>query len=140
MSDDIGLSVRTRLEKTAQVTNICGRQIFADALEQGVLPPAVIVQVPGALPHEDLSGSNRIFQSTINVLAYGKDRTQANSLAKAVRDYALAADLRGRVEGMEWQEVSLVAGPNEMMDQPIDGSDQYRKLTFQQFTIWNSPV
>lgn len=140
MSDDIGLSVRNRLEKTSQVTDICGRQIFADALEQGIQPPAVVVQAPAALAHEDLNSSNRIFQSTITVLAYGKDRTEANSLAKAIRNYALPADLRGRVEGMDWQEVSMVAGPNELMDQPVDGSDQYRKLTFQQFIIWNNPV
>lgn len=140
MSDDIGQSVRDRCGATSQVTNICGRQIFADALEQESSLPALVVQVPQSIAHEDLSGSNRIFQSQINVLAYGKDRTQANALAKAVRDNALAADLRGRVEGMDWQEVSLIAGPNELMDQPVDGSDRYRKLTLQQFTIWNNPV
>lgn len=140
MSDDIGKSVRDRMEATAQVTNISGRSIFADALEQDTPPPALVVQVPQNIAHEDINGSNRIFQSLINVLAYGRDRTEANALAKAVRDHALAADLRGRIHGMEWQEVSLTAGPNELMDQPVDGSDRYRKLTMQQFTIWNSPV
>ena len=140
MSDDIGQSVRERLEATSQVTNICGRNIFADALEQDCELPAVVVQVPQAFVYEDINGSNRIFQSHINVLAYGKDRPQANLLAKVIRDNALAADLRGRINGMDWQEVSLVAGPNELMDQPVDGSDRYRKLTLQQFTIWNNPV
>lgn len=140
MSDDIGKSVRDRLEATSQVTNICGRNILADALEQDTVLPALVVQVPQNQAHEDINGSNRIFQTLINVLAYGRDRTEANALAKVVRDSALAADLRGRINGMDWQEVSLTAGPNELMDQPIDGSDRYRKLTMQQFTIWNSPV
>lgn len=140
MSDDIGQSVRDRLAATAEVKRIVASRIHADVLAKGEPMPAIVVFVPGNTPHEDLGGSNRVHQSTITVLAYGETRKEANALAKAIRDNALAADLRGRVEGMEWQEVSLIDGPVELNEAPQDASDKWRRLTSQTFVIWNSPV
>lgn len=140
MSSDIGESVRDRLRSRSAITNIVGANIFADVLDQGAQPPAIVVQVASNNAEHDLSGTDRIYQSTITVLAYGKDRPQANELAKQIRDDALPANLRGSVEGMEWQEVTLIAGPAEVVEEPRDGSDQWRRITSQEFVIWNSAV
>lgn len=140
MSDDINKSVRDRLAATSEVTAIVKTRIYADVVDQGSPMPALAVQVPVNQAHEDIGGSNRIFQSQVVVLAYADVRSDANALAKVVRDNALAADLRGRIEGMEWQEVSLTSGPNEAVEQPQDGSDKWRRITQQTFTIWNNPV
>lgn len=143
MSDDIGQSVRDRLAATSAVTNLVGRNIFADVLPQGAdlsKHGAIVVQVPEATPHEDLNDSNRIFQSNIVTLSYGRDRAEANAIAKAVRNDALAADLRGVIHGMTWQEVTMTDGPQELVEQPQDGSDSFRRLTKQDFVIWNSPI
>jgi len=136
MSDDIQKSVRDRISKTSQVTDICKAQIYDDVLPQQVNPPAVAVFVEESTCYEDINGSNRCFQAQVVVLAWGTDRAQANSLAKAIRDYALPADLRGQIEGMDWTEVSLAAGPVALVDGPQDGSDKWRRITKQVFTIW----
>jgi hypothetical protein len=136
MSDDIGKSVRERLYATSEVTAICKSQIYADVLEQNAQPPAVVVFVESNLAHEDLSGTNRCFQAQIQVFAYGKDRDQANLLAKAIRDSALPANLQGIYNGMDYKDVSLTFGPSEMVDQPVAGGWEWRKITKQTFTIW----
>jgi hypothetical protein len=140
MSDDIGQSVRDRLAATPQVTKLTGQNIYADVLEAGPVSPAVVVVVSASQAHEDLNTSNRVFQTTLDVFAYGRTRREANELGAAIRSYALAADLRGSVHGMEWREVSLVAGPAEVVDAPREGSDQWRRITHQTFVIWNSPT
>lgn len=140
MSDDIGKSVRDRLAATTQVTDIVGSRIYADVREQGASLPQVVVYVLSSTAYEDLNSSNRMLQATIRVAAYGKIREQANALAKAIRDNALAADLSGSIEGMDWKECSLVGGPAELVEPPQDGSDTYTRVTDQQFSIWASPL
>lgn len=142
MSDDLGQSVRDRLVATAEVMNIVKEKdhIFADVLESGASLPAIVVNVKDSQAEEDLNTSNRLLHPTIDVLAYGRDRKEANALAKVIRDNALPADLRGIVEGMDFKEVTLVAGPKELMDRPLDGTDRWRKLTLQTFTIWALPT
>lgn len=138
MIDDIGQSVRDRLAATAEVMAIVRSpdKIFSDVLAQGVTLPAIVVFVPGRTTFEDLNSDNRCGPAQVEVLAYGCDRKEANSLAKAIRDYALPANLQGQYHGMDWREVSLVAGPAEVVDQPIAGSDRWRKITQQTFSIW----
>ena len=140
MSADIGKSVRTRLSKRSAVTNICGDSIFAGVRDQGSKLPALVVQVTGNTPEQDLSGTNRIYPSIVTVLAYADDRDKANELALQVRDDALPPDLYGRVEGMEWQEVTLQSGPVEIEQEPEDGSDIWIRITSQEFVIWNAAV
>ena len=140
MSADIGKSVRDRLRSRAAVTKIVGANIFADVLDQGAKPPAIVVTVTGNSPEEDLSGTNRIFPSTIQVLAYGRNRDEANEIALQIRDDALPPNLFGRVEGMEWQEVTMESGPEEVVQQPQDGSDDWIRITSQVFVIWNAAV
>ena len=140
MSADIGKSVRSRLSSRSAVTNICKNRIFADVRDQDTDLPAVTVQVTSNNAEEDLTGTNRIFQSTVVVVAYAADRDKANELAEQIRDDALTADLRGRIEGMDWQEVTLIGGPNEIVEEPEDGSDNWIRITEQQFVIWNSAV
>lgn len=140
MSDDIGKSVRDKLKHTTQVTAYVGQRIYADVLEQATLLPAVVVFVPNSQCHEDINTSNRCLEATVEVIAWGKDRDQVNAIAKAIRDYALPADARGSIEGMDWTDCSLVAGPAEMVDPPDDGSDRWRKITKQTFVIWAAAV
>ena len=140
MSADIGQSVRNRIRKRSAVSNIVGDGVFADVLDQGKPIPAIVVQVVANAPEEDLSGTNRIYPSTVVVLAYGRDRDEANELAKQVRDDALPANLSGQIEGMEWDSVTMVSGPTEVVEEPRDGSDQWRRITEQQFIIWNSAL
>lgn len=140
MSDDIGQSVRDRLAATAEVTKLTGNAIYADVLEAGSAQVAVVVVVSANQAHEDLNGSNRVYQTTLDVFAYGRTRREANALGAAIRNSALAADLRGLVHGHEWREVSLTSGPSEVVDAPRDGSDQWRRITQQTFVIWNSPT
>lgn len=140
MSADINKSVRGRLRSRTAVTNICGSRIFAGVRDQGKSLPAVVVQVTGNSPEEDLDGTNRIYQSTVTILAYADDRDEANELAKQIRDDALPPNLYGSVEGMQWQEVTLQSGPNEIEVEPEDGSDNWIRITEQQFVIWNAPV
>lgn len=136
MSDDVGKSVRYRLAATAEVKAICGTAIYADALEQGITPPAVIVEVPDQDCHEDLNGSNRIFAAQVVVTAFGRTRDEANLLAKQIRTYALPPDLRATSEGMDLFDVSLVAGPKEMAAEPLAGATKWLRMTRQTFTIW----
>ena len=143
MSDDISKSVRDRIAATAEVRSIVGPRIYADVLEAGPdskVLPAVVVFLGSSNCEEDLNTNNRVFASTINVWSFATDRTTANLIAKNIRNYALAADLRGTVEGMEYLDVSLTAGPSEAVDPPSQGSDQWRRVTQQTFTIWASPV
>lgn len=142
MSDDLGQSVRDRLAATAEVMHFLKEKdrVFADVLESGATLPAIVVNVKDTASEEDLNTSNRLLHPTIDVLAYGNSRSEANALAKAIRDSALPADLRGIVEGMDFKEVTLVAGPKELMDRPLDGTDRWRKLTLQTFTIWALPT
>lgn len=141
MSDDIGQSVRDRLAATTQVTAICKRDnIFADVRKAKCEYPAVVVFVPSVTVYEELNSSNRCSAATVEVFAYAKERKEANALAKAIRDSALAANLRGTVEGMDWQEVSLVAGPGEGVIEPQDGSDEWLRVTQQTFVIWATPI
>lgn len=140
MSADIGKSVRARIRSRSAVTAIVGDGIYADVLDQGRQPPAVVVQVTSNNPEEDLSGTNRIYPSTIVVLAYGRDRDEANLLAYQIRDDALPANLSGQIEGMEWDSVTMISGPTEVVEEPRDGSDQWRRITEQQFVIWNSAL
>lgn len=140
MSDDIGQSVRDKLAATQEVTTLTGSNIYSDVLEAGTNIPAVVVIVTSNQAHEDINGSNRIYQSTLDVFAYGRTRKEANALGSAIRTYALPADLRGLVHGMTWQEVSLISGPSEVVDQPSQGSDQWRRVASQTFVIWNSPT
>lgn len=136
MSDDIGKSVREHLYDTAEVTKICRAQIYADVLEQNAPIPAVVVFVESNLAHEDINGTNRCFQAQVQVFAYGKDRDEANLLAKQIRDYALPANLQGIYRGMDYKDVSLTFGPAEMVDQPVAGGSEWRKITKQTFSIW----
>lgn len=143
MSADIGASVRARLAHTNEVTTYIGSRIYADVLEQGSdsqVLPAVVVYVGGTNTEEDLNSSNRFQASSVNVWSFAADRTTANAIARAVRDYALAADLRGEVEGMNYLEVTLSNGPIEAVDVPRDGSDRWRRVTQQTFTIWATPL
>lgn len=140
MSADIGKSVRDRLRSRGAVTNLCGDRIFSGVRDQGTAMPALAVQVVSNSAEHDLTGTNRIYPSVIRVLAYAADRDKANDLAKQVRDDALPADLRGRIEGMDWQEVTLVDGPTEIEQEPDDGSDVWIRITAQDFSIWNSAV
>ena len=142
MSDDVGKSVRDRLLSTKPVTDYCGARIYPDVLEQGAIDkgPCVAVFVSATLAHEDIDNDNRCFQSTVDVIAWGRNRDEVNALAKAIRDSALPADLRGSVEGMDWMECSLIAGPIELVDPPTDGSDRWRKITKQTFSIWAHAV
>lgn len=140
MSADIGKSVRARIRSRNAVTNIVGDNIFADVLDQGAQVPAVIVQVASNSPEHDLTGTNRLYASTVTVLAYGRHRDEANELAKQIRDDALPADLSGRVEGMEWQEVTLLSGPTEVVQEPQNASDNWIRITSQEFVIWNAAV
>lgn len=136
MSDDVGKSARDRMLHTAQVKAIVGARVFADVLDQNATLPAIVAFVKASDPHQDLNGPDRCGPATIEVFAYGTDRAQANALAKAIRTYALAADLQGSIEGMDWRECSLISGPSEVVDQPIAGSDAWRKITQQTFSIW----
>lgn len=142
MSDDIGQAVRERIAATAQVTQILPKvdNIVADVLPATADMPAVLVFVAGRTTYEDLNSANRCGTATVEVFAYGRDRAEANKLAKAIRDHALPADMQGSFHGMDWREVSLVAGPAELNEQPRDGSDQWRKLTQQTFSIWANPL
>lgn len=143
MSDDIGKSVRDRIANTAEVNRIIGARVYADVLQQGTdkeVLPAVVVAVTASNCEEDLNTSNRVFQSTLNVLTFAVDRTTANLVAKNIRDYALAADLRGDVEGMTYLDVSLSSGPSELVDPPMAGGDNWRRITQQTFTIWAAPI
>lgn len=143
MSDDLGKSVRDRLLHTDQVTAIVGPRIYADVLEQGPddkILPAAVVFLGSTSPEEDLNSTNRLGGSQVNIWTFAVDRATANAAAKAIRDYALAADLRGEVEGMNFLDVSLGSGPIENVDRPLDGSDRWRKVTQQTFTIWASPL
>lgn len=145
MSDDIGQAVRDRLAATTEITNVCkpGR-IFADVFEQQSPgeenEPAIVVIVPGKTTHEELNSAERCGGYTVQIFAYGKDRAQANSLAKIIRNTALPATLEGLLHGMDWREVSLVDGPSELTEQPSDGSGRWRRLTQQTFSIWANPV
>lgn len=143
MSDDIGKSVRDRIRKTAEVNALVGPRVYADALEQGpdaAILPAVVVFVGGSQCEEDLNTSNRVFASNVNVWSFAVDRDTANAVAKKVRDYALAADLRGDVEGMTYLDVSLSNGPIEAVDAPVAGSNRWIRVTQQTFTIWAAPL
>lgn len=140
MSADVGQSVRYRIAATAEVTNVIGARVYADALDQGINPPSVIVEVPDATPYEDLNSSNRCFASTVVVTAFGRTRDEANSVAKLIRDYALPADLQGVVHGMDFRDVSLVSGPSEMALAPPDGSNTWTRMTRQTFSIWANPI
>lgn len=137
---DIGKSVRYRLAATAEVTAICKSNIYADALEQGILPPMVLVEVPGQTAHEDLTGSNRVFAAQVIVTAFGRTRDETNLLAKQIRDYALPANLRATSEGMDLFDVALTDGPKEMAAEPLAGGQKWHRMTRQTFTIWASPV
>jgi hypothetical protein len=143
VSDDIGKSVRDRLLHTAEVNTLVGSRIYADVLQQGLdkdVLPAVVVFVGGNSAEEDLNSSNRLLASTVNVWTFAVDRATANAVAKAIRDSALAADLRGTIEGMNWLECTLSNGPIEAVDAPRDGSDNWRRVTQQTFTIWAAPT
>lgn len=142
MSDDIGQSVRDRLANTTQVMAIVKDpdKILSDALPATFQPPGVLVYVTGVTTYEDLNSSIRCGPAQVEVFAYGRDRKESNELAKAIRDSALAADASGHIHGMDWREVSLMAGPSEVIDRPTEGSDQFRKLTQQTFSIWASPL
>lgn len=142
MSDDIGQAVRDRLAATTQVMAYVKNpdNIFADVLKEGCEYPAVVVFVPGFTTYEDLNSSNRCGPAQVEVFAYGRDRKEANALAKVIRDSALPADLTGSLHGMDWQEVSLVAGPAEVVDNPSQGADQWRRITHQTFSIWANPL
>lgn len=140
MSYDIGESVRNRLRKRPAVTNIVGNRIFAGVLDQGTDLPAVVVQVAANSPEEDLSGTNRIYPTNVLILAYADDRPKANELAYQIREDALPANLSGEIEGMAWQEVSLIEGPTEVEQEPQDGSDVWRRITSQTFVIWNAAL
>jgi uncharacterized protein DUF3168 len=140
MSHDIGKAVRDRLRKRSAVTNLVGECIFADVRDQGKPLPAIVVQVADNNPEHDLSGTNRIFPSTINVIAFAGDRDTANEIAKQIRDDALSADLFGEIEGVKWQEVTLIAGPTETVVEPQDAGDSWIRVTEQQFVIWNAAI
>lgn len=140
MSDDLGKSVRDRLLHTSQVTAICQAQIYADVLDQSAQPPAIAAWVDSTSPNEDLNSTDRLGPSQVVVLAWGKDRAQSTALAKAIRDYALPSTLRGSIEGMDWKDVSLTGGPAELVDVPKDGSDRWRRVVRQVFTIWAEAV
>jgi hypothetical protein len=137
VSDDIGHSVRERIAATTQVQALCSVDcIFADVLPGKPTFPAVVVFVSGHEKSEDLNSSVRSGPALVEVFAYGRDRAEANALAKAIRDHALPADLQGEYHGMDFREVSLVGGPAEVVDQPQDASDQWRRVTQQTFSIW----
>lgn len=142
MSDDIGQSVRDRLANTTQVMAIVKEpdKILADAMPATFQPPGVLVFVTGVTTYEDINSSSRCGPAQVEVFAYGRDRQESNALAKAIRDSALAADLSGQIHGMDWREVSLVAGPSEVIDRPTEGSDQWRRITQQTFSIWANPI
>jgi hypothetical protein len=143
MSDDLGKSVRDRLANTTSVKNYVGPRVYADVLQQGpdsAVLPAVVVFIGGNSAEEDLNSSNRLLASTVNVWTFAVDRATANAVAKAIRDDALAADLRGQVEGMNWLECTLANGPIEAVDQPPAGGDNWRRVTQQTFTIWAAPI
>lgn len=140
MSADVGQAVRDRLANTASIEALVATRIYADVLEQGATLPALVVQVPDGQPTEFLNSPTRYHRGTVTVQAYGPTRAEANALAKLVRDSALPADLRGSVEGVAIGEVSLVSGPAELVDEPKDGSDRFRRLTQQTFSIWWMPI
>ena len=143
MSDDLGKSVRDKIAATASVKAIAGPRIFADFLPQkpdSEVLPAVVVFVGSMNTEEDLSTTARVGAGTVNVWTFANDRTTANLLAKAIRDDALAADLRGSVYGMDFLDVSLSAGPSEAVDPPNSGGNTWRRVTQQTFTIWASPT
>jgi len=136
MSDDLGKSVSDRLLHTSQVTAIAQAQIYRGVFPQGLLPPAVAVAVIASSPNEDLNSTDRLGGQQVAVLAWGKDPAQSASLAKVIRDYALPANLRGLVEGMDWKECTLSEGASEVVDNPVEGSDNWRRYVRQVFTIW----
>jgi len=143
MSDDLGKSVRDRIAHTTEVNAIVGPRVYADVLDQGLdkdVLPAVVVFLGSNGCEEDLNTSNRIFHPTVNVWSFAIDRNTANLIAKNIRDYALAADLRGTVEGMTYLDVSLTAGPTEAVDAPPAGGNVWRRVTQQSFTIWAAPI
>jgi hypothetical protein len=140
MSADIGQSVIDRIAATSEVKAICHANIYADCLEQGIKPPAVLVEVTDSACEEDLNSDNRTLAANVVVTAFGRNRTEANQLAKAIRDYALPANLRGSVHGMDFMDVSLVSGPAAMAARPEDGGTQWLRMTRQTFTIWASPT
>ena len=140
MSDDVGKSVRYQIAKTPEVAALIGERLYADVREQGSNLPAIVVAVTGSSPEEDLNSANRIMAATIDVIAFGTDRTNANAVAKAVRDYALPATLRGSVYGMDFVDVTMLSGPAEMVAEPQDGSNQWTRITKQTFVVWANPT
>jgi hypothetical protein len=139
MSADIGQSVIDRLASTSQVTAICNANIYADALEQGIVPPAVLVEVTDSACEEDLNSDNRCLSANVVVTAFGRNRTEANQLAKVIRDHALAPDLRGSIQGMDFMDVSLISGPSSMAAEPVAGGNHWLRMTRQTFAIWANP-
>lgn len=140
MSDDLlSKAVRDRFAHTQQVTALVGSQIYPDVLQQGSPLPAVVVFITASNCEEDLNNSDRLFHPSVNTLVFANDRAAANSVQKAIRDYALPADMQGLYEGMWFKEVTLSNGPIELVDYPRDGSDAWRKVTQQTFTIWAVP-
>lgn len=143
MSEDISQSVRDRISHTDEVKKLVGPRVYADVLPQGPddeILPAVVVFLGSSNCEEDLNSSNRIFSSTVNVWSFAVDRTTANAIGKQIRNYALASDLRGEIEGMNFLDVSLSSGPSEAVDQPPTGGNNWRRVTQQTFTIWAAPI
>ncbi len=143
MSDDLGKSVRDRIAHTTEVNAIIGPRVYADVLEQGLdsaVLPAVVVFLGSNTCEEDLSTDARLFHPTVNVWTFAVDRNTANLIARNILNYALAADLRGEVEGMNYLDVSLTAGPTEAVDAPPAGGNVWRRVTQLSFDIWATPI
>jgi hypothetical protein len=92
VTDPVAL-VRTRLLALSAVTALTGTKITAGILRQGVVLPAVSVQLAGRVQDSHLRGSNRLMKADVRVYCVASTREVALAVANAADGDGLGSGL-----------------------------------------------
>ena len=134
---DITKAVRTRLLGSANISTLVGVRIYPDILPQKdgkitVDLPAITVDVVSGSSESDLTGGIGLGTQRVSITTYAKSRSATRELSELIRARMLS--MRGSV-GTEHIRSVTCESRVDIMDPPLDASDQWRYLTAMDFEV-----
>lgn len=133
---DIGTAIQDYLAADATVSGLVGTRIRPDVLKQGETMPAVTYRVISTRHEHNINGAKTgIARSRIQIDCYAETRLGANALAEAIRKSGILDRGHKTTHGVYIYSVQIDAGQSHGIEQPDDGSDEFRRITSQDYAF-----
>lgn len=133
---DIGTAIQDYLTADATVSGLVGTRIRPDVIKQSETMPAVSYRTISTRHEHNINGAKTgIARSRIQFDCFADTRIGANALAEAIRKSGILDRGHTTTHGVYIYSVEIDAGASHGIEQPNDGSDQFRYVTSQDYAF-----